>query len=544
MVGVACIVPAAADVFSPPAHPGGRGGLPRWRRFAVTRLAAFCRTLRFQLTAMVVLTVAVVLATSQWMDTSLSTREHARDLRERALLALRIADSLWGRMPRHALLATLQAVVQKTPEIDAIDLFRTEAGTPVLVMSTRATPPTSPLLGPAQLARLARSPGGFALPEGLDKTQRIAVPITRGGTMIGFADADMSLRAVAAFHQRMRTIDVRFLVLSVVLISVVLSWVLGRRVTRPVAALVHGMQRAEAGALHARLGRIGKGEFAYLAASFDLMIARIEDLTSGLESRVREATRDLADKNRELQEANAKLWQARIDVVRGERFAALGQMAATIAHQLGTPLNSVLGYTQLLLREDLPAPQVAKLRIVESQVERMIETIRSVLSHTRDPSLKSTPVAIAPLVADTLVLVSGRLASLGVNLRREVPPDLPTVPGDEIGLRQVLMNLLTNAIDASAAGGTITVQAAVVAGNGRRDRCLELAVGDTGQGMAPEQLQHIFEPFYTTKEEGRGTGLGLAIAYHIVRAHGGHLLADSAPGRGTTMRVQLPLERS
>src|SRR5205823_6630067 len=175
-----------------------------------------------------------------------------------------------------------------------------------------------------------------------------------------------------------------FRVVSIVLISFLLAVFLERRVGRPVAALVDGMRRAETGELGARVSVLGGGEFAFLAGSFNRMLARLEDLTAGLESRVRQATQELADTNRELKEANEKLWSAQLEVSRSERLAALGQMAATIAHELGTPLNSVLGYTQLLLREDLPAEQATKLAVIESQVQRMIETIRSVLGRTRD----------------------------------------------------------------------------------------------------------------------------------------------------------------
>jgi two-component system NtrC family sensor kinase len=125
-----------------------------------------------------------------------------------------------------------------------------------------------------------------------------------------------------------------------------------------------------------------------------------------------------------------------------------------------------------------------------------------------------------------------------------VSPDLPPVPADAAALRQVLLNLLTNAIDATEPPGTITVSAAVLPQNGRPGRSLELTVADTGHGMAPEELRRAVEPFYTTKAPGRGTGLGLAIVDHIVRAHGGQLEVESVRGQGTSVRVRLPMEDS
>jgi len=209
---------------------------------------------------------------------------------------------------------------------------------------------------------------------------------------------------------------------------------------------------------------------------------------------------------------------------------------------LGTPLNSVLGYVQLLQRDPLSAPQHEKLSIVESQLRRMIDEIRSILERTRDVPLRRTPLEIGALVADAAAVVSARLAARHITLATDVPHNLSPVPADAVGLRQVLLNLLFNAIDATPEHGLIRITATPHAAHDGRRAEVELAVIDSGPGMLPDEVQRAFEPFYTTKAPGRGTGLGLVIVEHIVKAHGGQVVAESAPGHGTTMRVRLPVE--
>ena len=503
------------------------------------------RSLRLQLIAIVVATVATVLAASQWLDTRLSEDALERDLEARALVYLRTVESLWGRTGPRALRRELQTMVAGDRELTAVDVLLRRADGFEPVLTTRRAGETVPRL------ELDAAHERVLLAKGAVRTAterrhgavfwRIASPLIHDGALAGVVHTEFSLVEIVRLESRLRTIGGVFLVASIVLISFVLAVFLERRVGHPVAVLVDGMRRAEAGELGARVDVPGGGEFGFLGGSFNRMLARLEDLTAGLEARVRQATGELAAANRELKEANAKLWSAQLEVGRSERLAALGQMAATIAHELGTPLNSVLGYTQLLLREDLPDEQASKLAVIESQVQRMIETIRSVLGRTRDRAIDRAPVALAPLVSEALALVATRLAGRALELRPELPPDLPPVPGDAAALRQVLINLLANAIDATEPPGTIVVGARVLSPNGRGPQ-MEITVSDTGHGMTEEEAWRAFEPFYTTKAPGRGTGLGLAIVDHIVRAHGGQVVVESSPGRGTTMRVRLPLE--
>ena len=505
---------------------------------------AVYRTLRFQLIAIVVATVATVLAASQWLDTSLSERALERDLKERGVVYLRAIDSLWTHAGTETLRRELRAIVDGDRELTAIDLFRQRAGRFDRLITTRTGADTGKAaLGTEQTEKL--------LTDGVVRTDlpgqdgstswRMAMPLWRGGELVGAMQVEFSMAEVFRLEHGLRMIGLVFLVCSIAVISLLLALFLERRVARPVAILVDGMRRAERGELEARVTVRGGGELTFLAGSFNRMLGRIEDLTSGLESRVRQATQDLGQRNRELHEANEKLWRAQLEVGRSERLAALGQMAATIAHELGTPLNSVLGYTQLLLRDGPPDEQATKLAVIESQVQRMIETIRSVLDRTRDRELKRAAVALKPLVSEALALISARLAGREIALESDVPADLPPVPADETALRQVLINLLTNAIDATEPPGTITVGAGLFPANGR-GRQLEISVCDTGHGMTADEVRRVFEPFYTTKAPGRGTGLGLAIVDHVVRAHGGQVVVESTPGRGTTMRVRLPLE--
>ena len=492
----------------------------------------------------VVVTVATILVGLQWLDTSLSERALERDLHERALLTLVTLDSLWGHSDATVFAGTLSAIVDEDREITAIDIFHLRDGKPEVALTTRKSDEPNPTLDADQLRHLlANNNVTTFLGSGRQPDlMRVAVPLSSGGTVTGVAQADLSLAEAARLKGRLRLIHAAFLALSVAAISVALALFLERRVTRPVTELVAGMRQAEEGSLSARVPADRGGEFGFLARNFNRMVSHIEDLTASLESRVRQATADLAERNRELHEANEKLWHAQLEIGRSERLATLGQMAATIAHELGTPLNSVLGYTQLLQRAPQAPEQAAKLAVIESQVQRMIETIRSVLDRTRDRDLRRDPVALGPLIEDALSLVSTRLAGRGLTARSEIPADLPPVPGDAVALRQVVLNLLTNAIDATEQPGRIVVSARVLATNGRHGQSLELAVCDSGHGMTADEQRRVFEPFYTTKAPGRGTGLGLAIVEHIVRGHGGRVIVDSSPGQGTTMRVWLPLE--
>jgi len=450
---------------------------------------------------------------------------------------------LHGATDRETLQRELVALDEGDPDVLAIDVFETTSAGPTVVATTRRGSPGAssaglnlPALasGRSQMRRLAGA--------GPDPVWRVDLPLRNEAALVGAVRVDFSLARLEGFERRLRLVSATIGVVAVALVSVLLALLLDRRVARPIATLVSGMRQVERGELGARVLLSGTGELAFLGRSFNRMLERLESLTAGLEAQVRRATEDLADKNEELATANEQLVQAQAEVLRSERLATLGQMAATMAHELGTPLNSILGYTQLLLLDDLAPRQIERLRIVESQVQRMIETIRSVLDRTRDRSARRAQVDVGGLVHDAVTMVDLRLARRGLRADVEVPADLPAIPGDPVGLRQALLNLLENAIDASDPAGTIVVAARLVPRDNGRAPQVELMVRDPGRGMSAEDVRLAFQPFYTTAVPERGTGLGLVIVDYIVRAHGGRIDVVSAPGEGTTVRVQLPVD--
>ncbi|MBI3782143.1 MAG: HAMP domain-containing protein [Deltaproteobacteria bacterium] len=505
------------------------------------------RSLRSQLIAIVVGTVAFVLAVSQGLNTHLSEDALEQDARARALLVLREVGLRWGRADRATLQSDLDAIVQGDRDIVGIELLRfdgdlVQAETEASEIGAKAAAP----LSPDEVAALRHGQTTTAVVPAAagDNHLIIAVPLQQYGQIRGAARVELRSQAMHRLKSRLRTIDTAMLLASTLVISLALSLFLQRRVGKPVAALVAAMRQAEAGALAARVTVQGSGEFGFLTYSFNRMLGRIQELTAHLEERVRSATRGLEDKNRELREANERLWRAQLEISRSERLATLGQMAGTLAHELGTPLNSVLGYVQLLAGQELNQEHAEKLGIIESQVRRMVDTIRSVLDRTRDAPLARSPVAFASLIADTLTLLESRFAARGVTVRVDVPTTLPLVHGDAIGLRQVFVNLLTNALDALEGVGQIDIVARALPRTEQRGLQVALSVHDSGRGMTADELRHAFEPFYTTKAPGRGTGLGLMIVEQIVHAHGGQLKAESSPGHGTTIRIYLPAEES
>jgi len=279
-------------------------------------------------------------------------------------------------------------------------------------------------------------------------------------------------------------------------------------------------------------------ELGSVAEGLNAMLERMAGFSGTLRAEVAGATSELRATNRELLETAQRLFAARRALAQSQQLALAGEMAASVAHQIGTPLNVMSGYVQMLrARQGEGSPEAERLRTVQEQIARVTTIVQSLLDQTRRPPLALVPRAPGALLAGVAELVRPALLGGGVELRIEVEPALPELAVDPGQIEQVLLNLVTNALDAMPEGGRLSLTA-------RQDgAAVALAVVDTGIGIAPEDLPQVFEPLVTTKPRGRGTGLGLPIVREIVAAHGGAVRLESRPGAGTSAIVTLPVAR-
>jgi PAS domain S-box-containing protein len=218
-----------------------------------------------------------------------------------------------------------------------------------------------------------------------------------------------------------------------------------------------------------------------------------------------------------------------------EKMAAIGLLAAGVAHEVNTPLTGISSFTQLLLeRSDAEDPRRELLEKIERQTFRAAKIVNNLLNLARPSTGEAAPVDVNVIVGDVLSLLEHQLRTSHIQVRRELSESPVLVKGQEYKLQQVFLNLFLNARDAMPKGGWLTVATRVRGG----DAIVEVA--DTGVGIPPEHLARIYDPFFTTKAEGRGTGLGLSVTYGIVQEHGGTLSCESDYGQGTRFRLVLP----
>jgi signal transduction histidine kinase len=218
-----------------------------------------------------------------------------------------------------------------------------------------------------------------------------------------------------------------------------------------------------------------------------------------------------------------------------ERVAELGTLAASMAHEIGTPMNVILGRAEMLMQRTDDETMKKGLGIIAAQVERVTKLMNQLLAFARRGPPNFRPVDLREVVKNCLDAVEERLCQHCVQVVSEHDEDLPQIHGDSDLMMQVLLNLVLNAVQAMPESGTLRV-AAVREG----EQHIRLTVADTGHGIPPDVLPKIFEPFVTTKERGKGTGLGLTVVLGIVQEHGGSITVDSTPGQGTTFTLLLP----
>ncbi len=233
-----------------------------------------------------------------------------------------------------------------------------------------------------------------------------------------------------------------------------------------------------------------------------------------------------------------EVYALRREILRNQRLASVGRLAAGVAHEVRNPLSSIKGFATYFkerYRERPEDQQAAGIMIQE--VDRLNRVISQLLDFARPIKVVPKAAAVPQLIADSLKLVEARAQEKGIRIETNIGPRLRTAFLDPDGVKQVLLNLYLNAIDALEAGGSLLVSAAAQ----DQGRWVVFKVSDTGHGISKENQAQVFDPYYTTKSTG--TGLGLAIAHNIVDAHGGRIEVDSAPGAGTTMTVRIPINR-
>jgi signal transduction histidine kinase len=323
----------------------------------------------------------------------------------------------------------------------------------------------------------------------------------------------------------------------------------GLQYTTPNFTLTHQTQRAEFTTPEGKHNVVEvvylkewprEGEGPFLAEESSLLNSLAEMLKSYLERREAEAR--VAQITDELIKNNAELWRLQREMGRVEPLAALGRVTGTIAHELGTPLNSVLGYSQLLAQEVLSDSARESLRIIESQVHRMIEIIQNYLSRTRDTAQKRGPINLNALIRETLALLKPILQQHRVQVVTVLAESLPSLNGEGTALQRVFINLLNNAVDAMEDGGTVTVTTQVSTPPETTRPGIAVEIKDTGAGIPAELLPRIFDLFVTTKTPGKGTGLGLMVCQEIIKSHGGTIEMKSQVGHGTCVRLFFPTE--
>ena len=256
----------------------------------------------------------------------------------------------------------------------------------------------------------------------------------------------------------------------------------------------------------------------------------------------KEAKESSDEVTRELVERNKELWSLQQEMARVGQVAALSWMTGAIAHELGTPLNSVLGYTQLLAQEELPEKARRHVKTIESQVQRMAGIVQYYLDRTRGSTSKRGLVNLNELVKETLLLLRPVFAEKGVNVIAELAESLPSLNAHSGSLQRVLINLLNNAVDAVEQEGRITIATRIAQATEQHRSGIIIEITDTGAGIPPDLLPRVFDFFMTTKTPGSGTGLGLAVCQEIVKEHGGKIAISSQVAKGTTVEIFLPTD--
>jgi signal transduction histidine kinase len=537
--------------------------LNRWYRLS----------LQVKMTLIIIFIVGVSAGTTEWLETRSIQHTVEDNVRNAALAVGRAVDqnvtTLAQLSNREARTKELDKILATLPDLLNIVLYEFPPGPEVSPLAIASAGPTDLLLlthlrqdrayDLVQRVREERQP----LIDYADRanTHRVflAAPISLRGVVVGATYAEFSTlqmdEALESMRQASRTRRLMTGLAIVVAINLFLYFKVHHRVKR----LLTAVESVSQGTMTSVVPVEEQDELGELAGTFNNMVEKIREATNdntrlteslramndNLQVKVGEATAEVLEKNRALAHTNELLSAAQRDAARAQRLSALGQMAATVAHKIGTPLTALSGHIQLMAEDPtLSIESRQRLETVEAQIERTSKIIQDMLMYARRPEPVRSPLDLNACVAECLALFRPECERRKITLVSEWSEHVEKVEADAQQLQEVLNNLIENALDAMPTGGVLVTRISPHIKVDQQDRrtWVGVEIVDTGCGMEAEQLPQIFQPFYTTKKARRGTGLGLAIALETIRAHGGQIKVDSSPGKGSRFTIVFPTD--
>jgi len=353
--------------------------------------------------------------------------------------------------------------------------------------------------------------------------------------VLGVIDVTMDLSEVDGQMASARRQVLIVSVVSVIAVCIVVALILFHFIERPIKELVLGTKRISGGDLDHFIDVTTNDEMGHLAASFNQMTLDLQNAQNQIQEGIRNLEHKVDERTQELKTTQSQL-------LHSEKLAAVGALAATVAHEINNPLTGVYTYIRLMERkidqgqsgaEDL-AKYKGYLETMRREVERTTAIVQNLLDFTRPKDPLRKPMDLVKVMEESLALISNKLSLTNIAVVKDLNP-LPQIQADPAHMKQVFLNLLINACEAMDEGGTLTIRS-----DYHPDaNTVTMSVCDTGTGIEEKDLARIFDPFFSTKK--KGTGLGLSVVNGLVTRHSGKVEIDSAPGKGTDFRVTLPV---
>jgi two-component system NtrC family sensor kinase len=359
----------------------------------------------------------------------------------------------------------------------------------------------------------------------------MSAPVFIEGRFVGVVTIGAHLSPLYQTLREAENVILFYIALNTIILVLFGVYLLSRTVVKPIHELLNITDEFKDMDSVPALADSSPNEIGQLFRSLNLMLNRLE-----------QNKKEQKDYISSLETANLEIKKAQDEIIRSEKFASVGRLATGVAHEIGNPIGIVLGYLELLRDNDLGKEEKQDyLSRMESEVTRINQIIRDLLDFSRGSGGSVTEVGVHELITETIYMLTPQPMMAHVRMKHTFEASEDIVKADPNQLKQVFLNIIMNAADAmgeDASTNILTIKSE------NKGHFIELRFTDTGPGITPEEIVHIFDPFFSTKDPGKGTGLGLSVCYSIIDGLGGEIRAESTVGKETTILISLPLYKT